>query len=154
MTLLMTLHTYRQELWLPADRRSVFSFFSDARNLETITPPWLNFEILTPGEIRMQAGALIDYRLRVRRIPLRWQTEITLWEPMQRFVDEQRRGPYRLWRHTHTFSDLDGGTLCRDEVEYAVPGGWFFNWLLVRRDVEAIFAYRTAALGRQFPAGG
>jgi ligand-binding SRPBCC domain-containing protein len=150
----MTVHTFRQELWLPASRQVVFSFFSDARNLEAITPPWLNFEIVTPGEIRMHAGALIDYRLRVRRIPLRWQTEITLWEPTRRFIDEQRRGPYRLWRHEHAFVDLDGGTLCCDEVEYSVPGGALVNWLLVRREIEKIFAYRAAALSRRFPPGG
>jgi ligand-binding SRPBCC domain-containing protein len=132
----------------------VFSFFADARNLEAITPPWLQFEILTPGEIEMRVGALIDYRLRVHCVPVRWQTEITRWEPGRCFVDEQRRGPYRYWRHTHTFSDLDGGTLCRDEVEYAVPGGRLVNWLLVRRDIEEIFAYRAAALGRRFPPGG
>src|SRR4051812_11093101 len=108
----MTLHTFHRQSWLPADRQAVFSFFGDARNLEAITPPWLEFQILTPGEIRMQAGTLIDYQLRLRRIPVRWQTEITAWEPSRRFVDEQRRGPYRHWRHTHTFSDLDGGTLC------------------------------------------
>lgn len=150
----MTLHTYHQELWLPAPREQVFAFFADARNLETITPGWLNFEILTPGPIEMRAGALIDYRLRVHRVPLRWQTEITAWEPQHRFVDEQRRGPYRRWRHTHTFSDLDGGTLCRDEVEYAVPGGRLANWLFVRRDIEQIFAFRTQALSRRYPAGG
>lgn len=150
----MTLHTFNQELWLPAARGRVFSFFADARNLEAITPPWLEFQVLTRGEIQMRAGALIDYLLRVHRVPLRWQTEITCWEPGQCFVDEQRRGPYRFWRHTHTFSDLDGGTLCRDQVEYAVPGGRLVNWLLVRRDIEQIFAYRTAALSRQFPPGG
>ena len=150
----MTIHSHRQELWLPADRRTVFSFFANARNLEAITPPWLNFEILTAGEIRMQAGTLIDYRLRVHRVPLRWRSEITVWDPPRRFVDEQRRGPYRHWRHTHLFFDLDGGTLCLDEAEYSVPGGRFINWLLVRRDIEAIFAYRTEALRRHFPPGG
>lgn len=147
----MTLYTFQHQRWLPTDRLTVFSFFADARNLEAITPPWLNFQILTPGEIHMRPGALIDYRLRVHHIPLRWQTEITRWQPSVCFVDEQRRGPYRLWRHTHTFSDRDGGTLCRDEVQYAVPGGRLVNWL-VRRDLEEIFAYRAAALRRLFAA--
>jgi ligand-binding SRPBCC domain-containing protein len=150
----MTTHTFNAELWLPETRATVFSFFSDARNLEAITPSWLHFEILTPGEIRMYAGARIDYRLRVRHVPLRWQTEITAWEPIVRFVDEQRHGPYRYWKHTHTFSDLDGGTLCRDEVEYAVPGGPLINWLIVRRDLERLFAFRAHALQRHFPPGG
>ena len=150
----MTTHTFIQELWLPESRAKVFSFFANARNLETITPPWLNFELLTPGEIRMHAGARIDYRLRVHCFPLRWTTEITTWEPAVRFIDVQRKGPYRRWEHTHTFADLDGGTLCRDEVAYSVPGGRLVNWLIVRRDIERIFAYRSASLFRHFPPGG
>lgn len=146
----MTLHTFRQEQILPADRAAVFSFFADARNLEAITPPWLRFEILTPGEIRMQVGTVIDYRLRLHGVPFCWRTEITAWEPAERFVDEQRRGPYRRWRHTHTFLDCAGGTLCRDEVEYAVPGGALVERFFVRRDVERIFAYRTSALAGRF----
>lgn len=150
----MTIHTYSAELWLPQARARVFPFFADARNLETITPPWLKFEVLTPGPIEMRAGTRIDYRLRIRGFPVRWQSEITAWEPEHRFVDEQRRGPYRLWRHTHTFEEREGGTLCRDEVEYAVFGGALINWLLVRRDVEMIFRYRQEVLTRLFPTDG
>lgn len=150
----MTRYNYHRERWLPASRPRVFSFFADPRNLEAITPPWLKFEILTPGEIQMRAGALIDYRLRVHQISVRWQTEITRWEPDTCFVDEQRRGPYRFWRHTHTFSDLDGGTMCCDDVEYGVPGGALVQWLVVRRDLDAIFDYRAEALGRRFPPHG
>jgi ligand-binding SRPBCC domain-containing protein len=146
----MTTHLFETELWLPVPREKVFPFFADARNLETITPPWLNFKILTPGEIPMRAGALIDYRLRIHGFPVRWRTEITGWNPPFSFVDEQRRGPYRLWRHTHTFEEKDGGTLCRDRVEYGVPGGALVNRLFVRRDVEKIFAYRAAALTKFF----
>jgi ligand-binding SRPBCC domain-containing protein len=146
----MTHHTFASELWLPSPRNEVFSFFADASNLERITPPWLKFQILTPGPITMRAGALIDYRLRVHGLPIRWQTEITAWEPPFRFVDEQRRGPYRRWIHTHTFQARDGGTLCTDEVRYAVPGGRLINWLLVRRDVAAIFAYRATVLRAHF----
>ena len=147
----MKVHTFTSELWLPRDRNSVYPFFADARNLEVITPPWVGFQILTPGLIEMQVGTRIDYRLRVHGFPLHWQTEITAWEPPFRFVDEQRRGPYRQWIHTHTFEEHDGGTRCRDEVLYAVPGGRFVNWLMVRRDVEKIFAYRSTVLHRQFP---
>jgi ligand-binding SRPBCC domain-containing protein len=83
---------------------------------------------------------------------LRWRSQITVWDPPFRFVDEQRRGPYRRWTHTHSFEETNGGTLCRDEVHYAVPGGRFINWLLVRRDVERIFAYRQDTVRRQFHA--
>jgi len=146
----MTTHTFETELWLPVPREKVFPFFADARNLEIITPPWLNFKILTPGEIRMQIGALIDYQLRIRGFSIKWRTEITGWNPPFRFVDEQRRGPYRRWRHTHTFWEKDEGTLCHDHVNYAVPGGALINHLFVRREVEKIFAYRAQALKNQF----
>ena len=153
----MTLHIFETELRLPLPPEKVFPFFADAHNLETITPPWLNFRILTPGAIPMRAGTLIDYQIRIHGFPVCWRTEITAWDPPFSFRDEQRRGPYRVWRHTHTFEAVDGGTLCRDHVTYAVPGGALINRLFVRRDVEKIFAYRAEALKKHFaanPAGG
>jgi hypothetical protein len=142
--------TLQTELWLPRPREEVFPFFAEARNLESITPPWLRFEVLTPGPIAMRAGALIDYRIRVHGIPLRWRTEITEWTPPQRFVDVQRRGPYTLWEHTHTFAECDGGTLCADHVRYWPRGGALVHWLFVRRDVERIFQYRQQRLRELF----
>jgi ligand-binding SRPBCC domain-containing protein len=146
----MTTHVFKSELWLPVPREKVFPFFADARNLEVITPPWLNFNVLTPGEIEMRAGAFIDYRLKIHGLPVRWRTEITGWNPPASFCDEQRRGPYRRWSHTHTFAEKAGGTLCHDKVIYAVPGGALVNYLFVRRDVEKIFNYRAAALRKHF----
>jgi len=146
----MTMHIFETELWLPVPREKVFPFFADAHNLETITPPWLNFRILTPGVISMRVGTLIDYQIRIHGFPVCWRTEITGWDPPSGFRDEQRNGPYRVWRHTHTFEEKDGGTLCRDHVAYAVPGGALINRLFVRKDVEKIFAYRAEALKRQF----
>ncbi|MGB9275140.1 MAG: SRPBCC family protein [Terrimicrobiaceae bacterium] len=105
----MRTHEFRCELWLPRPLGEVFSFFADAGNLELLTPPQLNFHILTPCPLEMRVGLLIEYRLRVRGIPLRWQSEITAWEPPHRFVDEERRGPYRLWQHEHLFEERDGG---------------------------------------------
>jgi ligand-binding SRPBCC domain-containing protein len=148
----MTKHTFQAELWLPEKRDAVFSFFADAHNLEAITPPWLNFRIVTPEPIDMHSGARIDYQLRVHGFPVRWKTEISAWEPPFRFVDNQLSGPYRKWIHTHIFEEKDGGTLCRDHVEYAVLGGHFINWLIVRRDVEKIFAYRQEAMSARFRA--
>jgi ligand-binding SRPBCC domain-containing protein len=144
----MTQHTFHAELWLPRPRPEVFAFFAEARNLEAITPPWLKFEVLTPVPIEMRAGTLIDYRLRLHGFPIRWRTEITLWEPPVRFADTQLRGPYRLWVHTHTFAEKDGGTLCLDDVRYAVPGGALIERLFVRRDVERIFAHRQEVMRR------
>lgn len=139
-------HIFQSALWLPRRREEVFNFFGDAFNLQAITPRFLNFTVLTPAPIEMRAGTLIDYKLRVRGIPLRWRTLIREWEPPFRFVDEQLRGPYRLWIHEHTFEEREGGTLAKDLVRYAVPGGALIERLFVRRDVEAIFAYRTKRL--------
>ena len=144
------MHVFERELWLPVPRVKVFPFFADARNLAVLTPAWLKFRILTPGEIPMRAGAVIDYQLRIHGLPVRWRTEITAWNPPCGFTDEQRIGPYRRWRHRHAFEEKDGGTLCFDRVEYAVPGGALINWLLVRRDVEKIFLYRAGALKKHF----
>lgn len=133
---------FTAELWLPLKREEIFPFFADAGNLEAITPPWVNFHTLTPTPITMQAGTLIDYQLKIHGVPVKWRTRINAWEPPYRFVDEQLRGPYLKWVHEHTFEEQNGGTLCRDRVDYAVPGGWLIDKLLVRRDIERIFAYR------------
>ena len=138
------------ELWLPRPRDEIFPFFAEARNLETLTPPWLNFEVLTPMPIVMRAGTLIDYRIRVHGIPIRWRTEIAEWQPPHRFVDVQLRGPYALWHHTHTFEERDGGTLCADRIRYRPRGGALINGLFVRRDVERIFRYREQRMKELF----
>ena len=136
---------------LPRPPGDVFPFFADAGNLERLTPPWLRFEVLTPGPIEMRRSAAIDYRLRLRGVPVRWRSEITAWEPPFRFVDEQRRGPYRLWIHEHRFEERAGHTtLARDHVRYAVPGGRVVDRLLVRPDLERVFEYRRAVLRRIF----
>ena len=140
------LATMETRLWLPLPIASVFSFFADAENLERLTPPRLRFHILTPRPIAMRVGSRIDYRLRLHGLPFRWQSEITAWDPPRRFVDEQRRGPYKTWIHEHAFTERDGGTEVCDRVRYAVPGGWLIDRLAVRRDVKAIFAYRAITL--------
>lgn len=138
-------------LRVPRGREEAFAFFSDAHNLERITPGFLKFRVLTPAPIELREGVLIDYALRVRGVPLRWRSEITVWDPPHRFVDRQVRGPYRRWVHEHRFVSLDGGdTLVEDRVEYAVPGGRLVHTLFVKRDVQAIFAYRTAVLREIF----
>lgn len=137
-----------QRLGLSAER--AFEFFADARNLELITPPWLGFQMVTAGEIEMRTGALIEYRLKVRRVPLRWTTRIEAWEPPVRFVDIQLRGPYALWEHTHTFEpDGENAVVIRDRIRYALPLGplgRLVNAAVVSRDLERIFAYRQGAV--------
>ena len=149
----MKLREFQTELWLPLPPEDVFPFFADAANLDAITPPWLHFHIVTPGPIAMRTGAVIDYRLRMRGIPLRWRTRIGAWEPPHRFVDEQIRGPYRRWVHEHRFEARDGGTRVRDVVSYAVPFDFIAHRWLVRPDVERIFRYRAESLRRHFGAG-
>lgn len=127
---------------LPQPREIVFAFFSDAFQLERITPEWLHFQILTPPPISMGKGCLIDYRIRLRGIPIRWKTEITHWEPPFSFVDQQLKGPYRLWEHLHSFEETSEGTRMTDRVRYRVPGGRLVNWLLVQKDIERIFRFR------------
>ena len=141
--------------WLPRSVEEVFGFFADAANLNDITPPWLGFRILTPLPVEMRAGALIDYRIRLRGAPIRWRTEITCWEPPWRFVDEQIRGPYRLWRHEHTFHPENGGTRVEDRVEYRVGlGDWWpgrlVHRLWVRPELDRIFEYRRCRLEARF----
>jgi ligand-binding SRPBCC domain-containing protein len=148
----MKTYTFATELLLPRPRTEVFPFFGEARNLEAITPPWLRFEVLTPAPIAMRPGTLIDYRIRIHGIPIRWRTEIAEWQPPHRFVDVQLRGPYTLWHHTHTFEELNGGTLCTDLVQYRPRGGAIINQLFVRRDVARIFAYRAARLRELLPS--
>lgn len=135
---------------LAADRDELFAFFSDAMNLERITPPWMSFHVVTPGPIEIEQGTRIDYKLRMRGVPLRWRSEITRWEPPHRFVDQQLFGPYRRWHHLHEFEEADGHTICRDEIHYAVPGGALVHRLLVKRDLQRIFAYRQTVLEELF----
>jgi ligand-binding SRPBCC domain-containing protein len=136
----------RARLFLPLDPARVFPFFADARNLEKITPPWLHFEIISPLPATMRAGARIDYRLRLHGLSLHWQSEITVWDPPRRFVDEQRRGPYRTWIHEHTFRECNGGCEMEDYVKYAVLGGRLVNALFVKNDVMRIFQFRARTL--------
>jgi ligand-binding SRPBCC domain-containing protein len=152
------IHVLEREQRLPGPPDAVFGFFADARNLEAITPPLLRFRVVTPEPIEMRVGTLIQYRLRLRGVPVNWLTTIQAWDPPHRFVDVQLRGPYALWHHTHELradpADRDA-TIVRDTVRYAIgfgPLGELAHRLLVRRDLEAIFAFRHEAVARHFGA--
>jgi len=150
-------HRLEREQILGHPHDEVFDFFAQARNLERITPLWLSFTVLTPEPIDMRAGTLIDYRLRVHGIPLRWTSRIEEWEPGRVFVDRQIRGPYALWHHRHTFVAAAAGTIVRDQVDYALPLGRLGDVahpLFVRRDLERIFDHRHAAVERLLAARG
>ncbi len=148
----MKTYLLEREVWLPAPRPRVFDYFADAANLAQLTPPELGFELLTPPPARVTAGARFAFRVRARGLPLRWQSVVTRCEPPAMFVDEQVRGPYRLWHHVHQFAEHDGGTVMRDEVRWAVHLPWLVG-ALVRRDLERVFDYRAEAMRRLFSAG-
>ncbi len=141
---------FEQDTLLPLPLEQTFSFFANAENLEAITPPWLHFSILTPTPITMRQGTLIDYRLRVHGIPLRWRSEITHWNPPYDFTDEQKRGPYRLWIHRHVFTAEGDQTRMRDQITYAVFGGSLINRLFVQKDVLSIFNHRQTTIQSLF----
>ncbi len=141
----------RSSVVLDHSPEKLFEFFSDAFQLEQITPPWLNFRIQTPAPINIRKGCLIDYSIRLRGIPIRWRTEISDWNPPFSFVDRQLKGPYLLWEHLHTFEKVPEGTLARDEVRYRVPGGRLVNWLMVKSDLIRIFEFRRNKMLELFP---
>ena len=146
-------YSIEREQFVPRPLLEVFAFFADAANLEVLTPGFLRFRILTPVPIRMAAGTMIDYQIRIAGIPQRWRTLIEVFETPRRFVDVQLHGPYALWRHTHEFSESAGGTTIRDSVEYEIPFGLLgvmVRRLLVRRLLEAIFDYRRAKIEEIF----
>jgi ligand-binding SRPBCC domain-containing protein len=138
--------------FLPCPRDELFALFSDAFELENLTPTWLHFSVITPLPIAIGRGTLIDYRLRVHGLPLRWQSLISDWQPPLRFVDEQTRGPFRRWRHEHSFEAVKGGNFCRDIVDYSLWGGWLVHALLARRDLLTIFRFRQNKLRERFSA--
>src|SRR5829696_9411089 len=143
----MRIHVLHREQRLEGSPEEVFPFFADARNLEAITPPLLRFRVITPEPLDLRAGTFLQYRLRLHGVPVTWHTTIQDWSPPHRFVDVQVRGPYALWHHTHEFVAAPGsGTLMTDTVRYAIgfgPLGELARRALVRRDLEAIFAFRA-----------
>ena len=145
----MAEHILIRSLTLDLPRKEVFDFFSDAGNLEKITPPELNFQITTPQPFEIKQGTLIDYKLKLRGIPMKWRTEISVWNPPHSFTDRAIKGPYKQWIHRHTFTELgENKTLIEDEVKYRLPLeplGDLAHWL-VRRELNHIFDFRQKAV--------
>jgi ligand-binding SRPBCC domain-containing protein len=142
--------TLRASLRVPAPIDQVFAFFSQAENLDLLTPTFLGFRILTPPPITLHKGTTIDYRISLHGFPISWSSEITEWEPPHRFVDTQRRGPYRAWKHVHDFEREGDGTRVIDRVEYATWGGAIVNALIVAPELRRIFSFRHSALIAHF----
>jgi len=140
-------HELLMEQWVSRPVDEVFAFFSDAKNLERLTPPHLSFKVLSQSTEKLQEGTRIDYKLQLHGISFHWQSLIHDWQPMTSFSDTQTRGPYKKWDHTHTFIEQDGGTLIRDHAWYRLPFGVpgdAVAYPFVKKDLEKIFGYRHA----------
>jgi len=144
----MRIHTIETTTHLPINIEDVFPFFCKVENLQRITPPELDFAILTPLPIEIELGTTVDYQLRLFRIPFQWRSEITVWDPPYRFVDVQISGPYRSWEHTHLFFPEDNDTVIEDNVIYRLPY-WPFGEIiypLVNAQLKRIFQYRQKTI--------
>ncbi|AHI06142.1 cell division inhibitor SULA [Bdellovibrio bacteriovorus W] len=140
---------YTQEQYLPLPRNEVFHFFQNPENLEKITPDFLGFHILASSDKELQEGSLIDYRLKLYGVPMKWRTLIQDWQPPFKFTDSQVVGPYKKWVHRHSFEELGSGTLMSDRVEYKLPMGFLgriAGGYKVGKDIEKIFKYRRKAV--------
>lgn len=149
----MAEHVLEREQIIRRPRAEVFAFFADAANLERITPPELNFHIITPQPIDIKKGALIDYQLKLRGIPLTWKTEITDWNPPHSFVDTALRSPYKQWIHLHMFEEGESGeTIMRDIVRYRLPFEPFGDiaHFYVKKELAYIFDYRRKVIEEIF----
>ena len=150
----MKVYTLKKEQKISKNINEVFDFFSKPENLSTITPDRMGFKILTPSPIDMKDGALIDYTVRIMFIPIRWRTLITKYAPPNLFVDQQLKGPYSMWHHTHTFKKLsEEETLIEDIVKYCVPFGFIggiVHYLYIKKDLESIFSYRKEKIKEIF----
>ena len=142
----MKVYTLKKEQKISKNILDVFDFFSRPENLAAITPPKMKFKILTPSPIEMKEGALIDYTVRILGFPVRWRTLITKYDPPDIFVDQQLKGPYSLWHHTHTFTKIsDNETLIKDIIAYSIPFGFIgrvVHSIYIKKDLEKIFLYR------------
>ena len=141
------------EQWVPHAPEKIWPYFCDERNLEELTPGFLNFKVLGKSTPEIGEGTLIDYRLKLSGIPMGWQSRIEGWEPARRFVDTQVSGPYSYWQHTHEFIALANGTLMRDVVRYRLPGGWLGSVVAgwkVEAQVDQIFSYRSTRIAERF----
>lgn len=147
------MYTLKTSQKVTADLDTVFAFFAKPENLATITPGWLGFQILTPSPIRMKAGALIDYEIKLGPVPTRWRTMITAYEPGVSFVDEQLNGPYSFWHHTHRFEAVPGGTLLLDEIRYLPPFGilgQIAHAVAIKGQLQGIFSHRHRVILEKF----
>jgi len=137
------------EMTAPVRIEQAFALFEDPYNLTKVTPGWLKFRIETRHRISMSRGAEIDYTIRWLGLPVNWSTLITDYDPPRLFVDQQIRGPYKVWRHRHEFRETAAGTIISDRVDYRLPLGFLGDLahaLVVRRQLIGIFRFRQRAI--------
>jgi len=149
----MKLYTLESNQFINKPIEEVFQFFSKPENLSVITPAKLGFKILSPNPIKMEVGRLIDYNIYLMGIPIHWRTLITDYEPPNMFVDQQIKGPYTMWHHTHTFHKVKGGVEIKDRVVYSIPFGFLgrlLNYLWIKRDLNNIFLHRKKVIDKLF----
>ena len=148
------IHLIEREQIIARPLKQVFRFFADAHNLEKITPPFLGFKVLTPKPIPMRAGTLIDYKLKLHGLPLKWQSRIEWFKRGEGFMDIQLKGPYTRWEHEHRFVDMGDSTKINDKVLYQLPLDPFsrpIHHLFVKSQLKTIFDYRHSAVELMFP---
>jgi len=151
------MYNINREQIVDANLEEVFGFFEKPENLQIITPDWMKFDIITPHPLEMKEHAEFDYKISLMFIPLKWKTEITNYDPPYKFVDEQKKGPYKLWIHTHTFEAVGNKTKITDNVDYDLFGGPFkilVHSLYIRKNLESIFNYRSRKINQLFNKKG
>lgn len=155
----MQTYYFNAEQWLAIDISKAWEFFSSPQNLALITPPEMNFQIKTPmNHPGIYEGMLIDYTVKpLFGIPLAWKTKICKVNEPYSFMDTQLKGPFRLWEHTHTFDEKDGGVIVKDQVRYQMPLGILGSLahsLVVHKRIEGIFSYRKEVLKKLLEKDG
>lgn len=142
----MAVYEIKQQQYINRPLKEVWDFFSNPKNLATITPAYMKFTVTSDQEEKIYAGQIITYKVSpVLGIPLFWMTEITQVKEGHHFIDEQRIGPYKLWHHQHFFEEKDGGVLMKDHVHYQLPFGFLgsiAHSLFVKRQLTSIFNFR------------
>ena len=132
----MKLYTLSSTQFIEKSIDEVFTFFSKPENLSVITPSKLGFKILTPTPIEMGPGRIIDYQIYLLGIPIHWRTLITDYNPPNMFIDQQIKGPYNMWHHTHTFHKVEGGVEIKDKVVYSIPFGILASAMILNENIS------------------
>lgn len=145
-------HFFGSCIYLNINQEEMWDFMSNEKNLEQITPSWLNFKVLHKTHEHLQKGSIITYKLSLKGIPISWQSLISDWKENKFFADTQIKGPYGLWYHQHLFVPLQNGMLMYDYIDYDVPL-WPFGEIglwMIKKDLKKIFNFRSKILTQKF----